>query len=326
MQSYSDKLVTKVHDLPKRLLLGLNDGYCNLKCPACYVHGSNSHHSVKELRGYMPFNEACKIFDEVRGSGIFVSPILWSEPLLIKDLHQYLRVIKDRGLHTFINTNGLLLTEELAQFFVSIQLHTVFVSVDAITNKTLKKVRGIDDLEKIREAVFRMLRARGDMTSPRIGVSFVESKINNHERDEFVSYWLQHVDVVRVTNVYETDNKISKTDLPERVPCGALYDTMAINHQGDVPICCLDSFNETNMGNVFQSGLKNVWHCEKFQEVRYYHEMSQYEKVPLCKNCDVWANYISNEKEINGVLVCQSPIITYYNRIDRLYSWKSRIR
>ena len=316
-----------ISDFPKRLLLGLNDGYCNLKCPGCYVHGSNDTQAVKQLKGYMPFDEACKIFEEVKDTGIFVSPILWSEPLLIKDLHQYIHAMKDRGLYIFINTNGLLLTEELAQSFVSMQIHTIFISIDAITGETLRKVRGIDDLKRIQESVFRMLHAREDRTSPRIGVSFVESKANTHERDDFVSYWLQHVDVVRVNDVYETDNKVVKSDLPEkRVPCGSLYDTMAINHKGDVPICCLDSFNTTDMGNVFREGVKNVWHGEKFQEVRYYHETGQYEKIPLCRNCDVWSNYLIEDTESDGILIRKSPIMTYYNRMDRLSTWHSRIR
>jgi len=335
MQSYSDKFSdsqkekysTEIPDIPKRLLLGLNDGYCNLKCPGCYVHGANDGQAVKQLRGDMPFDEACKIFEEVKDRGIFLSPVLWSEPLLIKDLHKYVRVMKERGLHTFINTNGLLLTEELAQFFVSAQIHTIFVSIDAMTGKTLKKVRGIADLDKIQEAVFRMLRVREDRIAPRIGVSFVESKMNTNERDDFVSYWLQYVDVVRVNDVYEADNKVRKSDLPQkRVPCGSLYDTMAINHKGDVPICCLDSFNVTNMGNVFREGVKNVWHGERFQEARYYHEIGQYEKIPFCKNCDVWSHYLIEETESDGILIRKSPIMTYYNRIDRLFTWHSRIR
>lgn len=334
MQSYSEKpencdrqnedCSTEVPDVPKRLLLGLNDGYCNLKCPGCYVHGSDDTQAVRQLRGHMPFDEASKVFEEVKDRKIFLSPVLWSEPLLIKDLQKYIRVMKERGFYIFINTNGLLLTEELAKFFVSTQIHTIFVSIDAMTGKTLKKVRGIDDLKRIQESVFRMLRAREHRPSPRIGVSFVESKANSHERDDFVSYWLEYVDVVRVNDVFEQDNKVEKSGLRQkRIPCGSLYDTMAINHKGDVPICCLDSFNTTNMGNVFCKGVKNVWHGEKFQEIRQYHETGQYEQIPLCRRCDVWSNYLVEETDSDGIMIRKSPIMTYYNRIDRLFTWHS---
>ncbi|ETR66497.1 MAG: hypothetical protein OMM_12726 [Candidatus Magnetoglobus multicellularis str. Araruama] len=101
---------------------------------------------------------------------------------------------------------------------------------------------------------------------------------------------------------------------------------MAINHKGNVPICCLDSHNQTNMGNVFKDSVEGVWNGEKFQEIRSYHESGQFDKISLCKNCDVWLNYLIEESEIDGILIRQSPIMTYYNRIDRLYSWHSRIR
>src|SRR5471030_1631791 len=70
-----------------------------------------------------------------------------------------------------MNTNGLTLTEELAQFFVDIKVDSIMFSIDAVTKGTLKKIRGIDKLEKIESAVFRMMKVRGDAEYPRVGVS-----------------------------------------------------------------------------------------------------------------------------------------------------------
>jgi len=323
MQSLYDNIY-QVSDFPKRILLGLNDGYCNLKCPACYVHGNRN--TEKVLKGKMSFENASYIFNEVKNTGIFISPVLWSEPLLIENFYNYLLLMKKAGLNIFINSNGLILSKEMTKFFVSIPIHSIFISIDATTPYTLKKVRGIDNLEKIKNSVFMLLHERKDLLSPRIGVSFVESNLNSHERSDFISFWLEHVDVVRVNYVYE-NNRIKNIEFPEkRVPCGSLYDTIAINHKGDVPICCLDSFNKTNMGNVFEEGVQNVWNGKKFQEIRRLHETGQYEKIPLCARCDVWTNYLIKETVSNGVLICESPIMVYYNRMDRMDTWHSRIR
>jgi len=323
MESLYDNIF-QISDFPKRILLGLNDGSCNLKCPICYVHGNSK--SEKVLKGKMSFENASYIFNEVKNTGIFVSPVLWSEPLLIEKLFNYLLLMKKSGLNIFINTNGLNLSKEMAKYFVLIPIHSIFISIDATTPDTLKKVRGIDNLDKIKNSVFMLLQERKELLSPRIGVSFVESSFNSHERSDFISFWLEHVDVVRVNYVYE-DNRIKNLKYSEkRVTCGALYDTMAINHKGDVPICCLDSFNKTNMGNVFEEGVKNVWNGEKFQEMRKLHETGQYKKIPLCARCDVWTNYLIKETVSNGVLIRESPIMTYYNRLDRMNTWHSRIR
>ncbi len=60
-----------------------------------------------------------------------------------------------------MNTNGLLLREDLAEFFVEIEVDAVSISIDATTKETLKLVRGIDKLDKLHKAVETMKRARG---------------------------------------------------------------------------------------------------------------------------------------------------------------------
>lgn len=316
-----------VPDFPKRVLIGLQDGYCNLRCPVCYVHGNGDKAAVERLKGQMRLEEARRIFKDLRNTGSFIHPTLWSEPLLIKGFNRYIQAMKKNGLHIFINTNGLLLNDEVAKFLTDIQIHSLFVSIDAATEATLRKTRGIGELKKIHNAVFKMLGLRQGKASPRIGVSFTESSLNSHEKTDFISYWIKHVDVVRVNSVYETDNHIEDLDIRvDRVPCGALYDTMAINHRGDVQVCCLDSFSQTNMGNVLSEGLRTVWHGEKLQLIRHLHETRQFDRIPLCKNCDVWSSHIVEESEADGIFKRQSPVMTYYNRVDRMYSWHSRIR
>jgi len=318
------KISIPVPEYPKRLIVALQDGYCNLKCPMCYVHGSNNREVIKKLRGSMSFSDACRIFDEVSGAKPSINPNSWTEPFIKKDIRKYLAAIKERGIHLTINTNGLLLTPELSRFLVQIKLDSIFVSIDATTVPTLEKIRGVRDLDKIKQAVFNMLEARENLTYPRIGVSFVSQDENRHEKEEFIAYWLKHVDVVRINEAYSLDKSVKSAELPlKRIPCGALYDTMAINHRGDVVICCLDSFNEVVIGNVFKDSIKKVWRSENFNSLRFYHETGQYDKVPFCKKCGVWANYLITEETKNGILIRQSPIMTHYNRIDRLKTWKA---
>lgn len=316
--------IREVPEFPKRLIVSLQDGYCNLKCPMCYVHGSKDRGMVKALRGKMSLADACRIFDEIKPAKPAINPNSWTEPFVMKDINRYLAAIKEREIPLTINTNGLLLTEDLADFLVKIKLDSIFISLDAVTNATLEKIRGIRELEKIKQAVFTMLKARGERPYPRIGTSFVATEENRDEKDEFVSDWLKYVDVVRVNEQFSPDKSVKSAKLQiERGPCGSLYDTMVINHRGDVVICCLDSFNEVKIGNVFRDGVKNVWASDKFNELRYFHETGQYDLVPFCRKCDVWANYLITEEKRDGLLIRRSPIITHYNRLDRLGTWQA---
>ncbi|MFQ5955049.1 MAG: radical SAM/SPASM domain-containing protein [Kiloniellales bacterium] len=314
-----------VPEVPERLLLDLH-GACNLRCPMCLLHGSDDRDAVKAKIGTMTVDQAREIMDEVMHASPLMQPSMWGEPLLARELRAHVSDMKKRGITVAMNTNGLTLTEALARFFVEVKLDSIFFSLDSTTPETLKKVRGVDKLDKIKRNLMMMLRVRGDATYPRIGVSFTVQEENQHELDEFVDYWTRIVDVVRVGAVYE-DGRLTGIKVPDkRVPCHALYQTMPIHSNGDVSICCFDSFGTEVMGNVFAEGVEAVWHGERFGRVRHFHETGQWDKVPFCKNCNAWAGYQYQEEVRDGLLIRRSAQFIYYNRLDRLGNWHDRLR
>jgi len=321
----SDSAVEKsipVPELPTRVLLDLRTD-CNLKCPMCIVHGETDDPRLKSfLRRSMSLDQARLVLDEVMAARPLIQPNLWSEPLLAHDFKRHIRAMKERGLTVALNTNGLLLREEMAQFFVDAKVDSISVSIDATTRETLKKVRGIDKLEKIHRAVALLLSARGDKLTPRVGVSFTLQDANRHERDEFVNIWAERVDFVRVGELFENGHFPGIKTAVRRRPCQSLYTTMAIQTNGNVSICCLDGFGETNMGNVFtDGGVKAVWNGEAFRRVRELHEAERYSEVPFCQNCDRWLSYQYEEEIKDGLLIRRSAEYTYYNRLDKLQNW-----
>jgi len=319
-------------ELPERYLFDLRSE-CNLACPMCLLHGAPDSPEKEAVIGKMSVERARMILDEVMAVKPLIQPSMWGEPLLAKDIKAHLKQMKDRGIAVAFNTNGLTLREELARFLIGIKLDSVFFSLDAMTPETLKKVRGIDKLDKIKNNLAMLLRVRDEVKSiyPRIGVSMTVQKDNEHELDSFVKHWVGIVDVVRIGRVF-ADGKLEGLDEPkERVPCKMIYETMAIHYNGDVSICCLDSHAQMIMGNVFRDGgVKAVWNGEKFRDARHFHETGQYDKIPFCKNCNAWSGhlYVEETDEINGqkVLIRRSHEYAYYNRIDRLASWHEHIR
>jgi len=250
---------------------------------------------------------------------------MYGEPLLIPNLRERLRDMKSRGISIAFNTNGLTLDDELAKLMVDIELDSISFSIDATSRDSLMKIRGIDKLEKIEAAVFRMLAARGDRELPRVSVSFTLQDANRREEQEFVDRWSGIVDCVRVGLLFENGTFPDMKPPETRLPCPALYKTMPIHNDGTVTICCLDGFKETNVGNVFEKGVKAVWGGEEFARVRYYHETGQWDKVPFCKNCNGWAQHEFEEEIQDGLYIRRSPEFTYYNRIERLKNWQGRL-
>jgi len=314
-----------VPKLPSRYLLDLATK-CNLRCPMCPVWGSDDNSALEKVKGVMNLEKSRDLLDEIMSVKPMLQPNMYGEPLLAPNLKERIKDMKARGITVAMNTNGLTLDEDLAQFFVDVQLDSIFFSIDSTTPDTLKKIRGIRKLDRIESAVRLMMKVRGDAVYPRIGVSFTEQEENRHEKEEFVAKWVGVVDCVRMGLVFENGRFADMPDPGPRKPCPAIYHTMPIHNDGQVTLCCLDGFKQTNMGNVFtDGGVEAVWHGEKFKQARHYHETGQYDKVPFCKNCNGWAQYEFKEEVRDGLLIRTSPQFTYYNKITRLTNWQGAL-
>ena len=320
--------------LPERLLMDLRTD-CNLACPMCLLHGSGVPDSPeKELAiGKMGLDKARSVLDEVMSVKPLIQPSMWGEPLLAKDLKEHLTQMKSRGISVALNTNGLTLKEDLAEFFVKEKIDTVFFSLDSTTPETLMKVRGVNKLQKIEQNLLMLLRIRDEMKSiyPRIGATMTIQDENVHELNEFIEKWVPIVDVVRVGAVFKHGHLIGIKPPSNRLPCAMLYHTMPIHYNGDVSICCWDSHGREIMGNVFKDGgVEAVWQGKKFKEIRSKHENGEFDQIPYCKDCNAWSGHLYEEETstISGeeVLIRRSAQFAYYNRVNRLDSWHENMR
>src|SRR2546430_2054710 len=191
-----------VSDMPERLLIDFATR-CNLRCHMCPVWGLEDEKQIDDVKGIMNLDAARNMLDQFTKVQPMVAPSIYGEPLLIPNLREVLADMKRRGIAIAMNTNGLTLTQDLAEFFCDIKVDSVMVSLDSTTPETLMKVRGVDKLAKIEAPVFRLLRIRGDRESPRVGVSITIQDTNRHEADEIEDLWVGIVDVVRTGIVCE---------------------------------------------------------------------------------------------------------------------------
>jgi len=327
-QSQFQKVV--VPDFPKKINMGIQEDYCNLACPKCLVFGTNNDSTFdikKVATSAMHMDQVIKILDEIQGQNLAISPSYWVEPLVVKDFKKVAIEAKKRGIPVEISTNGLLVNESMAEFLVE-HMHAVSVSIDATTKETLAKTRATTRLEKIHEAVFLLLEKRAGKDAPRIVVNMTVEDANRGERDEFLEYWIQHVDAVRINEMYTHERSVDGVVFSRgRTPCREIYDQMNIDFNGNVRMCCLDGFRVTNLGNVFEDGVYNVWHGKGFTEARTAHEEANYGALPFCDTCTLWASYnITDERTEGNLLIRSSDSINYYNRLDRMETWKDEIK
>ena len=311
-----------ISEYPKMVPICIEEGQCNLACPKCPVHGDHPLHD--KIKGKMSISDAIQLFDELEGKDVTVTPSGVTEPLIQDHFFDYVHELNKRNIKISLNSNGFLIDEKMAHKLVhEYKIESIFISIDAMTAETLYQTRATKKIEKVNNAVFNLLKARGDKDSPRIGVSFTKEEANLHEEKDFIDYWIQHVDAIRVNELYLLDE--GPVEQENRPPCPVLYDTLFLSPKGNARLCCLDVFDDTNVGNVLKTGIKDVWHGEELNKVRKLHESGEFDKVDFCKNCQDWSRYhFTSEYEENNIQIRKSKLMTYYNRLDRLDTWKNR--
>ena len=92
------------------------------------------------------------------------------EPMLVKNLPEMVRYLKNRGVYVLFNTNGTLLTEKNGRAMIGAGLDELRVSLDASNRVSYLAIRGKDYFDRILRNVraFRTLQEREGHLTPRV--------------------------------------------------------------------------------------------------------------------------------------------------------------
>ncbi len=110
------------------------------------------------------------------------------EPMLVKELPQMIRYLKDRGIYVLFNTNGTLLNPKKFQELIDTGLDELRVSVDAADRKTYLAVRGKDFFNRIVRDVgkFTAFQAQVGSATPKVSIWLTGLKETVQQLPEFV--------------------------------------------------------------------------------------------------------------------------------------------
>ncbi|MRR37898.1 hypothetical protein EG829_25275, partial [bacterium] len=74
----------------------------------------------------------------------------------------------------------------------------------------------------------------------------------------------------------------------ERIPCPFLFERLNIDARGKVMVCGFDIRAVTDMGNVHDRSIAEIWKGEGFAEYRCAHLERRGDDMELCRNCPDW--------------------------------------
>lgn len=246
---------------------------CNLRCRSCYLSNFSNP-------GPNPV-AARVIAKQIVESGIFYVCLLGGEPLLRNDLEEIIEQLRIAGVFVKIISNGQQLTLDRARVFATIGLNQIEISFDGFSLSSHQFSRGKGTFQRALSAVRHAQQAG----IPRIAIVWTIHTGNFHEltllpsfirsigvRECYISLFKKTglqgssvtVDPLTPSTIQELRKQVQqwKQVFPEltitvATGCSCGRTSMVIGSNGDVRTC---SFQYLNMGNLFQTHLKDIWH------------------------------------------------------------------
>lgn len=264
---------------------------CNYKCEFC-VQGLPEKPDFYKKKKQLPKELVFKVLNEAKEIGIkSVQFNGQDEPTLYKDLVEVLGYASSLGFDDiFFNTNGSKLSEKLSEDLIRSGITKIQVSIDAFSSETYLAVRKNKEYNKIVENTLRLVEIRNSLNKklPLIRVSFVESEINCHETEDFVSFWeskVEYVAIQKLINIHKLGNNKNSETL-KNIRCNMPNFRLMIKADGSTRACCTAFGDDLkSLGNVFSESLYELWNSEDARNFRSLHSNGRWSENPVCKKC-----------------------------------------
>lgn len=301
---FFDRLIihNDTHSYPTFLSIEVAS-HCNLKCPECPVGLGRINR--EEL--LFNFQDYTKLLKEV---GPYLQTLIFyfqGEPLLNKQLEEFVTLAKSYNIFTQTSTNAQLLTFERAEQIVQSGLHKLIISMDGATQSTYEKYRIGGDINKCYQGIENIQKAKEKYHSkfPIIEAQMLVFKYNENELDIFKKkvrekgankitfksaqiYNYQSKEYLIPTQKkyarYHQKNGEWQLKYKHHNCCLRQWSGAVITSDGNVIPCCYDKDIKYILGNIHKNSFQSIWCSTKAQKFRKLIRLHQ-NKIDMCQNC-----------------------------------------
>jgi SynChlorMet cassette radical SAM/SPASM protein ScmF len=165
----------------KSVYFYLTEG-CNLACRHCWIDPPFESEELKHA--FLPLEQFRRVLSEAKPLGLEAVKLTGGEPFLHPQITDILREIRDQGLRLIIETNGTLVTDEIASLVAEIEHHFVSISIDSFDPAAHDRIRNVKGAFKNAMSGFDLFIRHG--INPQIIASLLpENKDNLKELIQF---------------------------------------------------------------------------------------------------------------------------------------------
>ena len=281
----------RLADFPQSVLVEVT-AFCNINCVQC----ANS--TLKRKKGFMDMGLFRKIVDEVaeRDKQTRFWFAFYGEPLIIRyKLFYMIQYAKRKGLtDTYVNTNGMLLSDEMAEMLIDSGLDHLIVGVDGYSAEVFEKIRRGAKRDVVYSNILRIRdkMAAHQVIKPRIELQFIMMDENESELEDYRQYWAKEGLAVKIRNRVTWNSHVEagsniRPDLA-RVACGWTVGICPITWDGRMVACGTDCDAQHPFGNVSEQSISEIWNGNK-KAFTQKHLEHKFDLLPaMCQTCMDW--------------------------------------
>ncbi len=296
---YSTKEYREIHKFPTipfpKMLVMQASSFCNFTCLQCPRQTKVARRYVTKLgQGYLEPTLVTKLADEFKIEPSFIGVLfaLYGEPLMNKNIVEFVRIIKEAGKRVQITTNGFFLDDNMICQLLGAGLDKIKISFQGTTKNEYAFWRNNPYYDKIVGNVLKLINER-EKSGRNIFIQ-VGTSIANDTDDEvhaFMEFWSNKVDhvyydftgMLHIQDFEYIKGKTFKHQAVRRTePCFDIFTRMSVLYNGTVPLCVDDEEHER--GNLYKNSIKEIWLSENFEKDRQM-ILKEGNVLPQCKYC-----------------------------------------
>ncbi len=288
---------------PKEIILEVTN-FCNLNCKFCHIHGNQS--SFSRPKGKMEPKIWKKVLAEISKWDTSVTLVTHGagEPLLYPHFKELLEEASSYpNITVGFMTNAMLLTKEVSDFLLDIELDWIAFSIDGIDPSTHDSIRKGAELKKIEKNVFYLINKKmlKNKERPQLNFNMVMYPNIKGQKEEYLKKWLPVSNRITFSQFRPIGSKLlwqKDINSIKFIPCPHLFNQAVISWDGSLALCCEDIEVKVSPGSILESSLEDIFtNSDTYKEYRKYHQKGEINRLRLCSKCHIWASSIELEKK-----------------------------
>lgn len=256
---------------------------CNLSCSFCS--------KTSKPKRTMTIEEFKNIISKIKSYTDYIYLHVKGEPLLHKDLKEFLKIAEENDLKVNLTTNGTLFSQRVDDLKNSKALKKVNFSLHSENNypNYFENIfQSVDKLPKDITVIYR-LWTLSNSTLDKKSTEIVEKLKDYYNLSpQIVDKLYKEQNVKISSNIYvDKDNEFIWPKVTEEKSngyCHALKTHLGILVDGTVVPCCLDASGIINLGSIYTDTLENIMTTERYRKLKKSFQDHKPSEA-LCASC-----------------------------------------